>query len=263
MDIGQKRFLSSLAALLAKMAKADGVVTLDERDKVSSIWVKLGLTIEQSQYCSQAFNIAQNDGVNLHRYVQEFVATQFGIDAREFLYGLMWDVACADGILHKKEKTILQELPNALGLPPDSYDIYYGRHIRNGRLAVDAEVEEQKNAARQKAEDSRRRAHEEARRRAEEYARRRAEEESRRKRERTDKGFSSVSGIDSAYALLGCSAHASNAELKTAYRKAAMRWHPDRLRAEGVPQELIDKATERMKTLNSAWDIIKKRRKIS
>ena len=106
MDIGQKRFLSSLAALLAKMAKADGIVTSDERDKVSSIWDKLGLTIEQSKYCSQAFNIAQNDGVSLHRYVQEFVATQF--DRRNSHKGTLWESAYFDRIVTRSVKDMAE-----------------------------------------------------------------------------------------------------------------------------------------------------------
>ena len=49
MDQAEKKFLASLSALLAKMAMADGVVSLEEISKVSSIWNKLGLNQEQSK----------------------------------------------------------------------------------------------------------------------------------------------------------------------------------------------------------------------
>lgn len=273
MNKEEKRFLSSLAALLAKMVTADDVVASEELVKVSSIWDKLGLNVEQREYCAMAFKIAQNDGVPFRRYVQEFVATRFGVDAREFLYALMWDVACADRVLHEKEKHILQTLPNLLGLLPDSYDIYYRRMI-DTHLAVDAEIEQQ--VARQREKNERLREQEESRRRqAQEEARRRQaqEEEARRKREEVrrkkaqeeaqrKKTFIPPLNIDEAYTVLGCSPWASDKELKTAYRKEAMRWHPDRLRGEGIPQELIDNANEKMATLNAAWVIIKKHRKI-
>ena len=262
MDTNQKQFLASLAALLSKMANADGVVSSDERSKVASIWNKLGLPAEQSSYCEQAFNLSQSDGVPLHRYVEEFVATRFGVDAREFLYGLLWEVACADGMLHKNEKAILKALPNELGLPPDTFDVYYARYVKNERIAVDAELEERARAARQKAEEERRKAEETRRRRAEE-ARRRAEEEARRRREQRASNFGMGTDLRAAYALLGCSPQASDEDLKKAYRKAALRWHPDRLRADGVPQELINRATEQMKALNAAWDTVKRHRKIA
>ena len=254
MDQAQKRFLSSLSALLAKMAMADGVLVPEELSKVSSIWNKLGLTSEQSEYCELSFKIAQKDGVPFQRYVQEFVASRFGIDAREFLYGLMWEVACADDVLHRREKSILEALQNGLGLPSDSYDIYYSRYIRVGRV-IDEKVEEQKKTARQKAEEARRRA-------TQEEARRRAEDDARRRRERARRSISIPHDIDSAYALLGCTPVTTIEDLKRAYRAAAMRWHPDRLRSDGVPQELIDKANEKMAAYNAAWDIIKRHRKI-
>ena len=236
------------------MAMADGIVTQVERNKAASIWHKLGLGVAQSEYCEKAFRIAQTDGVSLQRYVQEFVATRFGADAREFFYGLMWDVACADGVLHRNEKSLLMGLRNVLGLPSDTYDIYYRRYISNGRLAIDAEVEEQKEFARKRAEREGKGAEEESRRREKENARRR--------RERGNASDATSTGISSAYALLGCEPSMSDECLKRAYRMAAIRWHPDRLLAEGVPQGLIDKANEKMATVNAAWDVIKRQRQM-
>ena len=255
MDQCQKQFLSSLAALLAKMAVADGVVTSDERNKATLIWRKLGLGAAQSEYCEKAFRIAQTDGVSLQRYVQEFVVTRFGADAREFLYGLMWDVACADGVLHKNEKSLLMGLRNGLGLPSDTYDIYYRRYVSSGSLAIDAEVEEQKEFARKRAEREWKRAEEESRRRERENARRR--------RERTNASNAMSADMASAYAMLGCEPSMSDECLKHAYRMAAMRWHPDRLRAEGVPQELVDRANEKMAAVNAAWNAIKRQRQMA
>ena len=256
MDKPQKKFLASLSALLAKMAMADGVVIVEERCKVLSILNELGLNREQREYCTLAFEIAEKDGVPLRRYVQEFVATRFGIDARELLYNLMWDVACADGILHKGEKALLEELQNELGLSLDSYDLYYRRYVLNGRLAKDETVEDLKRAARKKAEEARQSS-------TQEETRRRAEDDARRRREKVNIGSSAPRDIDSAYALLGCMSSTPTEDLKKAYRVAAMRWHPDRLRADGVPQEIIDKANEMMKAYNAAWDLIKRHRKIA
>ena len=42
-----------------------------------------------------------------------------------------------------------------------------------------------------------------------------------------------------------------------------MRYHPDRLRAEGVSESMIAIANRSMSEINEAWDIIKKERRYS
>ena len=69
------------------------------------------------------------------------------------------------------------------------------------------------------------------------------------------------SELEKAYARLGCSASDSNDAVKAAFRKAAMRYHPDRLRAEGLPEGMVAQATRSMAEINAAWDVVKKERK--
>ncbi|GGB36049.1 molecular chaperone DjlA [Roseibium aquae] len=59
------------------------------------------------------------------------------------------------------------------------------------------------------------------------------------------------------YALLGISADASDAELKTHFRKQLKETHPDRLIARGVPAEFVRIANDRMAALNAAWAQVK------
>lgn len=68
---------------------------------------------------------------------------------------------------------------------------------------------------------------------------------------------------DDPYAVLGCARTASDEELRNAFRAKAKRLHPDMLRAQGLSEELVGRATEQMARLNAAWDEIKKERGIA
>jgi DnaJ like chaperone protein len=64
----------------------------------------------------------------------------------------------------------------------------------------------------------------------------------------------------SPYEILGVRSDAKNDEVKKAYHKLIVKNHPDKLMAQGLPQEFIDLANEKMAAINSAYDTIKKQR---
>ncbi len=66
----------------------------------------------------------------------------------------------------------------------------------------------------------------------------------------------------SPYDILGCDSSATNDELRRAYRAQAKKHHPDLLRAQGLPEEMITRATEQMARINNAWEEIKRARGI-
>ena len=65
------------------------------------------------------------------------------------------------------------------------------------------------------------------------------------------------------YAALEVSPTASEAEVKKAYRSLIRENHPDILIAQGMPQEFIDLANEKMAQINTAYEQIKTQRSIS
>lgn len=64
-------------------------------------------------------------------------------------------------------------------------------------------------------------------------------------------------GID-PYAVLGLARNADDAEIRRVYRALVAEHHPDRLIAKGVPEDLIDIATDRMKVINLAYQALTK-----
>ncbi|NNJ63951.1 MAG: co-chaperone DjlA [Xanthomonadales bacterium] len=66
--------------------------------------------------------------------------------------------------------------------------------------------------------------------------------------------------MEQAYAQLGLTAKASDAEVKKAYRKLVSQYHPDKLVSHGLPEEMMDIAKNRVREINTAYDRIKQAR---
>ena len=69
-------------------------------------------------------------------------------------------------------------------------------------------------------------------------------------------------GQANPYAILGVDRSATDDEVKTAYRKLVRENHPDRLIAQGMPEDFIEVANDKMATINDAYDRIRKSRKM-
>ena len=203
-------FCASVAAMLAKMAKADGVVSRYEIDGVESAFRRLGFTPAARRYAIEVFRRAKDDPHSIYDYARDFARTVDSIDVRELFYEILWDIACADGTVGPAETEILRRIPRALGIRAEWYGYFHSQRLCGRRAG----------------------------------------------------GASSRDSLADAYAILGASARDSADELKRKYRELAKKNHPDALRAQGLPEEMIGKATERMSRINEAWARVKEARGI-
>jgi len=66
--------------------------------------------------------------------------------------------------------------------------------------------------------------------------------------------------LTKAYQALGVDSDVSDKDLKRAYRKLMSQHHPDKLIAQGVPEDMIKMATEKSQEIQAAYELIKKSR---
>lgn len=207
-------FCASAAAMLAKVAKADGVVTREEIASVEGAFARLGFSQQARTYAIDVFRRAKDDTHTIDDYAREFARAVPSIEVREFLYELLWDIACADGHVNSAELEILRRVTTPLSIPA-----YWFHTMARERLGTDGADERRS-------------------------------------------GASSGDSLAEAYALLGVSPNASDDEVKRAYRAKAKKYHPDALRAQGLPDEMVSKATDMMSKVNAAWSLIEKARRL-
>ena len=63
--------------------------------------------------------------------------------------------------------------------------------------------------------------------------------------------------------MLGISSSADDDEVKRAYRRLMSQYHPDKLVAKGLPEEMMKVATEKTAEIRSAYERIRESRKQS
>ncbi|HLS69448.1 MAG TPA: TerB family tellurite resistance protein [Kiloniellales bacterium] len=65
---------------------------------------------------------------------------------------------------------------------------------------------------------------------------------------------------DDPYMVLGVAADADEATLRRVYRELVRETHPDRLVSQGLPEEFVELANEKLARINRAWTEVKRRR---
>ena len=202
-------FCASAAAMLAKMAKADGRISKVEISAVETAFARLGFSRAVRNYAIDVFRKAKDDSHSIYEYARDFASVVGNEDVRVIFYEMLWDIACADGDLSQSEKNILEKITPHLKISPEWFGVFYRERFYSGS-------NEHTSSAR--------------------------------------------NDLDDAYSQLGVSPSASDDEVKKAYRSLAKRYHPDTLKAQGLPDEMVARANERMSKINAAWNAVKKER---
>lgn len=189
-------FTIGVIALSAKMAKADGEVTLDE---VAAFKKLFKVPRHEERNVDRVFDLARRATAGYEAYAQQ-IASLFETRSQilEDLLDALFQIAGADGVYHPCEIEYLEKVAHIFGFGEADIDRIKARHM----------------------------------------------------------------GLDKAspYMILGIDADVSDGELKKHYKQLVRETHPDRMIAQGVPEEFISVATERLAAINAAYDKVAKSR---
>lgn len=218
----QRLFFESLFKLLGYLAKADGRVSEAEIKQAEALMQQSGLTADHRQQAINLFQEGTTADFNLEQQLDEFVAV-CGRNARlkQTLLAYLITMALADGTLDQSERTVLERVATRLGIPAMVLNQLINMVGAQSHFRSSGGAGGYQQAGQR----------------------------------------SSQSELEFAYKALGVSATASDTEVKKAYRKLMSENHPDKLMGQGVPEDMIQMATERSQEISKAYDLIKDSRK--
>jgi len=202
LERSQYVFFVTTFSLLAKMAKADGVVTPEEIATVEAfIRRNLGDNARARELAIRIFREAKTSPHSFESFAEQFYAAfrHQPVMLLE-LFGILYSVAMADGVLHPNEQRLLDAAARIFRLSEDD-----ARRIRTQFVPDDARY----------------------------------------------------------YEVLGCRPDDPMDVVKSRYRALTQQYHPDKVIAQGLPEEFVALANRKLQTINEAYDAIKKARQVS
>ena len=133
--------LAAISAMLAKLAKADGHISMDEVRYCEDVFTRLGLQGEKREYCIRTFRQAKNDGNSIYDYAASFASAQPDGNIRTVVYDILWDLACADGRVSPEERAILANIVRPLGVDPRLFAWHSARRGMGGSAQTESRAD--------------------------------------------------------------------------------------------------------------------------
>lgn len=218
----QQLFFETTFTVMGHIAKADGRISESEIEQAEVLMARLGLSPDHRREAIELFKQGAAAEFQLEPVISRFI-NEGGRQQNLplMLLEFLFAIALADGQLHPAEQDILSRIAGYLGIGSRQFE----------QLMAMLQAQQQFYGG--QYQDSG----------GGQYGRPSAESE-----------------LESAYKALGVSASDSDRDIKKAYRKLMSQHHPDKLIAQGVPEDMIRMATEKSQEIQAAYDLIKRSR---
>lgn len=218
-EIVQKIFFEATFTVMGHIAKADGRVSENEIEMARTLMKEMQLNTKQKSEAKRYFSHGKSPDFNLSRMLNLLLEhCKLNPELLKLFVDIQYRAAQIDGLSEKKIKA-LDIIFLGLGLAP--------LH-RQYRFYQDFGHESSRPHQRKQHQG-----HQSHKQRA-----------------------TNASTLDQAYALLELNANASQQEVKKAYRRLISRNHPDKLIAQGLPEQMIKMANEKTQNIRKAYEYI-------
>jgi len=226
----REQFFRSVFVLMGRLAKADGRISEQEIHAAEGLMQRMGLTSEHRQQAIGLFKQGAANDTLIDSLLQEFASgagryPQLRITLLEYLTVM----ALADGELHDAERAVLLTVANSLGIPRRQFEHLLSMLLAQEKFREQASSSWQSHYSQQDSSQQN-------------------NSQQHQKPRRDELAF--------AYQALGVTADASDSEVKNAWRKLMSQHHPDKLIAQGVPDDMLKIATEKTQEIQAAYELI-------
>ncbi len=218
----QDSFFRTSFSLLGYLAKVDGRISQAEVDHTEQLIAQMKLDASHRQAAINLFREGAKPEFQPEPLISEFLEVcQRQALLRQTLFMFLISQAMADHEVQAVEVEALKRLGGLMGYNATMVDQYLRMAQAQGRFHQQGY--QQQGGQRYQAPPSR-------------------------------------NTLRDAYAALGVNESDSDAVVKKAYRKLMSENHPDKLIAKGVPEDMIQMATERSQEISVAYEQIRKSR---
>ncbi|RUR17606.1 co-chaperone DjlA [Legionella sp. km535] len=233
----QKAFFETTFSVMGHIAKADGRVTEQEISMAKLLMKEMRLNSEQIERAKRLFNEGKNKQFKLDTAL--FELKKICRDNRDLLklfVDIQYRAAQVDGLTTAKIK-VLDVVFACLGFAPlhRQYRFYDDFKYSSYAQQQQEQAQQQNNQQHQYNEYS----HNYSSQKQYQY-----------------KQQSSQNNLAHAYALLEVNPNSTKQEVKRSYRRLLSRNHPDKLIAQGLPEEMIKLANDKTHKIMKAYELI-------
>jgi len=218
----QQVFFEATFSIIGHIAKADGRVSREEINMTTMLMHDMGLNRTQREAAQRFFNQGKAANFDLNAMLNKLISTcQDNPELLKLFTDIQYRAAQTDGLSEKKIH-VLDIIFSYLGFAPlrQQHRFYedFGQYTYS----------QQSNSH--------------------SYNRSRAGYQSARPKPEN--------ALTHAYAMLELNPNANKQETKRAYRQLISRNHPDKLIAQGLPEEMIKLANDKTQKITKAYEVI-------